>query len=39
MNKKKLNYEQPKMQAIKLKAECTVLTTSGEYPNMPWGDD
>jgi len=39
MKKKKLNYAPPKMQVIELKAECTVLTISGEYPNMPWGDD
>ena len=35
----KKEYEPPKMTVVELKQESAILVTSGEYPNMPWGDE
>ena len=29
----------PETQAVLLQSRCMILTTSGEYPDMPWGDN
>lgn len=37
MTKETAIYDPPKMEVIELNSENTVLTTSGDYPGMPWG--
>ena len=37
MRKKK--YVKPEVTVVILQSESKILTTSGEYPEMPWGDE
>lgn len=37
MRKKK--YVKPEVTVVILQSESKILTTSGEYPKMPWGDE
>ena len=35
----KKDYIKPQTTVIVLQSESKILTTSGEHPQMPWGDD
>jgi len=35
----KKQYKKPETREVILQSVCSVLTTSGEHPNMPWGDN
>ena len=35
---RKQKYVKPEMIVVKLLSENKILITSGDYPQMPWGD-
>ena len=35
---RKQGYVKPAMIVVQLQSESKILTTSGDYPEMPWGD-
>lgn len=35
---RKQGYVKPAMTVVQLQSESKILTTSGDYPEMPWDD-